>query len=116
VVAHAAADGPGAARPLYLYLAWHLTHSPLQAPARFLDPALAAVPGRQLYHGMARALDEGVGNVTAALRVAGMWPRTLLVWSADNGGPLVSTGRSGNNYPLRGGKVTHSHSVAYFRR
>lgn len=92
-------------QPLFIYLAWHLVHSPLEAPVRFLDPECSDNKDRQLYHGMVTALDEGIGNVTAALLHHGMYNNTLLIFSADNGGPLVTTGMSGNNYPLRGGKT-----------
>lgn len=92
-------------RPLFVYLAWHLVHSPLEAPSRFLDPSCSDNKDRQLYHGMVTAMDEGIGNVTAALRRAAMYDNTLIVFSADNGGPLVTTGESGNNFPLRGGKT-----------
>ena len=37
--------------------------------------------------GMVRSLDEGVGNVSAALSRAGMLEDTLLIFSTDNGKP-----------------------------
>jgi arylsulfatase B len=49
---------------------------------------------------MTTELDYGLGNLTAALRAAGMWDNTVLILVSDNGGPL---GHS-NNFPLRGGK------------
>lgn len=57
-------------------------------------------------NGMAAVADEVLGNVTSALRARGMWARTLLLHSSDNGAPagLLSSGHSGNNWPLRGGK------------
>jgi arylsulfatase A-like enzyme len=33
---------------------------------------------------MARALDEGMGNVTAALKRGSLWDEAIIVWSADN--------------------------------
>jgi arylsulfatase A-like enzyme len=54
---------------------------------------------------MVTALDDAIGNVTRALHDAEMYERTLLIFSSDNGGPLVTTGISGNNYPLKGGKT-----------
>ena len=95
----------GAAHPLFMYLAWHLVHAPLEVPTHYFDPKCADSPQRQLYHGMVTALDEGIGNVTSTLRQSGMYNRTLIIFSADNGGPLVTTGMSGNNYPLKGGKT-----------
>ncbi|KAI8515753.1 hypothetical protein Bbelb_065660 [Branchiostoma belcheri] len=52
---------------------------------------------------MVSAMDEAIGNVTMAMKRAGLWDNTLLIFTADNGGwPLFS----GNNFPLRGGKIT----------
>ena len=54
---------------------------------------------------MVSVVDEAVANVTAALKARpGMWARTLLVWTTDNGAP-VHVG--GSNHPLRGGKSTN---------
>ena len=104
--AHAAAHGAdGSSTPLFMYLAWHLVHSPLEVPTLYFDPRCADNHQRQLYHGMTTALDEGVGNVTQALRDTGMFENALIIFYADNGGPLVTTGMSGNNWPLRGGKT-----------
>ena len=99
-------EGTSDSKPLFMYLAWHLVHSPLEVPAQYLDPRCADSKNRQLYHGMATALDEGIGNVTRALRKHGMYNNTLIVFASDNGGPLVTTGLSGNNFPLKGGKTT----------
>ena len=107
---------PDDGTPLFLYLAHqavHVGNEPLashpeyaldQAPARYIEPyAWVADEHRRNLSAMVSALDESVANVTAALQAAGMWERTLLIFSTDNGGP-VSQGAS--NYPLRGGKGT----------
>lgn len=105
--AGAAAGGNAASayKPLFMYLAWHLVHSPLEVPPLYFDPKCEDNKNRQLYHGMVTALDQGVGNVTRALRNNGMLENSLIIFYADNGGPLVTTGLSGNNYPLKGGKT-----------
>jgi hypothetical protein len=53
---------------------------------------------------MARILDDGIGNVTAALKAADLWADTLMLFAADNGGWAADTGS--NNYPLKGSKVS----------
>jgi len=60
---------------------------------------------RQVYAAMVNYLDRVVGNVTSALKDAGMWDNTLVVFASDNGGPIQS-GQGANNAPLRGGKLT----------
>ena len=89
-----------------MYLAYTVTHAPEEAPARYVDLYPKKwVAGRRVYAGMASALDESVGNLTASLKALGMWDNTLLVFSSDNGGPSLVGGPSfANNYPLRGGK------------
>jgi arylsulfatase A-like enzyme len=74
----------GLAEPLFMYLAYTVTHSPEQAPAEYVDRYPADwVTGRRLYAGMASALDDSVGNITRTLKEVGMWPNTLLIFSSD---------------------------------
>ena len=56
------------------------------------------------YNCMARILDDGIGNVTAALKAGGVWDETLMLFAADNGGWNGNTGSS--NWPLKGSKVS----------
>ena len=51
---------------------------------------------------MLHVLDSSVANVTNSLRAADLWAQTLLIVSSDNGG----VGAQGNNFPLRGSKMT----------
>ena len=86
------------------YVPFQNTHSPFQVPARFENPARASRGNKRTYLGMGSCMDEGIGNITAALKARpGMWENTLLLFSADNGGEITT---GGNNYPLRGGKYT----------
>lgn len=101
--------------PLFLFYAFHLLHSPLQVPEAYLrriDHMLAEsgadsidTEGRRLYAAMTLYMDEAVGDVVQALKSKGMWDNTLIIFLADNGGPLYVPG-SGNNFPLKGGKYS----------
>ena len=92
-----------AASPLFMYLALHNTHAPLEAPWRFVQPyAHLNDTKREIFSGMLSYVDETVRNVTDALKKKGMWQNTLFVWTNDNGSP-ISVG--GSNHPLRGGNA-----------
>ena len=50
-------------------------------------------------------MDEGLGNVTRALRAKGMMDDIVIVFTTDNGGPTTTgDGVGAQNLPLRGGK------------
>ena len=103
--AAAAAGGrEGGIDPLFLYLAYTAPHTPLQAYAKYLD-ICKEVPNRhrRTFCAMMAQLDEGVGNVTRALRENRMWEDTVVVFSSDNGGSFMV---GGFNYMYRGGKST----------
>lgn len=82
-------------KPMFLYLAWQSVHSgdghgpTLQAPQSYIDSFNATVsePNRKILAGMIKSLDEGVRNVTEALKEAGIFNDTLIIFSTDNGGP-----------------------------
>lgn len=97
--------------PFFMYLAMQSVHGPYEAPKRFVDmyggsestnPHFIADEGRRTHQGMVTALDEAIGNVTAALKSNGLWDNTFIWFTTDNGGPLPTA----NNFPLRGGKFT----------
>ena len=107
--AGAAGAAAGAGLPLFLYLAYQGVHEPRQAPARYVAAAGGAIddPGRTVFAGMLSAVDEGVANVTAALKAANMYESTLFIVTTDNGGPTTEcSGVGQSNYPLRGSKCT----------
>ncbi len=74
--------------PLFMYLALHNTHAPVQAPARFVALYNSTDPLKNVFSAMVSVVDESVRNVTEALRAAGMWDNTLVVWTTDNGSPV----------------------------
>ena len=65
-----------------------------------MQPRRCAYDSRQLQQ--VPALDEAVGNITAALDANdAMWSKSVLVLVGDNGGQVYS---GDSNAPLRGGK------------
>jgi len=101
-----------------MYLPFQAVHSgnppstganPLEAPKKYTDrfPHITD-PNRKLFAGMVAALDDAVGNVTAALERRGILDNTIIIFSTDNGGP--ANGFDMNhacNWPLRGLKATY---------
>ena len=74
--------------PLFLYLGYQMTHTPLDPPSSWIGPS--AYPeynttNRLHFNAMARIMDSGIANVTAALKRTGLWDNTLLLFTADNG-------------------------------
>ena len=78
----------GADDKLFIYLAWHNTHTPLECPEEWMFPPLASWHNnnsqRNTYNCMARVLDDGIGNVTKALRAAQLWDETLMLFSVKS--------------------------------
>jgi arylsulfatase A-like enzyme len=79
-------------------------HWPYQVPDDYLKPYAELKGTRQKYAGMLAAMDEAVGQISAAIDEAGMRKNTLFIFSSDNGGP--NPGQITDNGPLRAGKGT----------
>jgi arylsulfatase A-like enzyme len=91
-------------KPLFLYLPFQSVHAPIEVPKRFEDMYQHIVnDNRRKFSGMVSAMDEAIGYVTQALTDNGLIEDTLFIFTSDNGGWPI---RGGNNYPLRGGKIT----------
>lgn len=104
-----------APQSLFMYLAFQAIHSPDQVPESYEVPFKDTIPDtpdgvgqhRRIVAGMVACLDEAVGNVTAALKAAGIFDETLIIFTTDNGGPAQGfNSNMASNWPLRGMKRT----------
>ena len=66
-------------QPMFMYLALHNTHAPIEAPDRFVSMYNFKDKKRNTFLAMVSVVDESVANVTRALKETGMWSNTLLV-------------------------------------
>ena len=96
--------GKDKAKPLFLYVPFNGVHSPMQAPESYTQPYAALKENRRKLAGMLSAVDEAIGQIVGALEKAGLRENTLIVFSADNGGP--NPGVLSDNGELRAGKGT----------
>jgi len=93
-------------QPLFMYLSYQAPHTPLEVPKRYSEAYEKNThwsKKRRQYAGMVAALDEGVENITRALKDQDLWENTILIYATDNGGDPYS---GADNYPLRGRKNT----------
>jgi arylsulfatase A-like enzyme len=95
-------------RPFFLYFATHDIHAPHLPNRRFIGTSQCGVRGDSIHE-----LDWTVGQVLGALDRLGLAENTLVVFTSDNGGSLVTGYEDGcekdanghsPNGPLRGGK------------
>jgi arylsulfatase A-like enzyme len=93
-----------AEKPLFLYVPFNGIHSPHQVPDSYTEPYKDLPKLRQTIAGMLSAVDEAIGQITAALDEKGLRQNTLIIFSSDNGGP--GPGNATMNSPLRAGKGT----------
>jgi arylsulfatase I/J len=76
-------------KPLFVYYAMHLLHSPLCAPRDILAKFdHIGDDDRKHVAAMLLMADDVVGRVVSALKRTGLWANTLLVWSTDNGAAI----------------------------
>lgn len=94
--------------PFFLYLAYNAPHFPIQPPDDWLARVRAREPAlderRAANVAFIEHLDDGIGQVVAAIEAAGIADDTIIVFSSDNGGALRYAQSNGR---LRGGKQDH---------
>eukprot|EP00729_Bicosta_minor_P015561 gene15561-25783_t len=95
--------------PLFLFYSPHIVHEPLQVPKYKYDEfEFIPFERRRRYHAMVSYMDDAIDDLVAAYKQNSLWENTLMVFSADNGGPIYRWGDPGaNNFPLRGGKASN---------
>ncbi|OEK07677.1 hypothetical protein A8C32_17005 [Flavivirga aquatica] len=92
-------------KPFFMYVAFNAPHAPLQPLAS--DERNAARPGKSIpnkskkYAGLVRGLDRNVGKIVSALKSAGKFNNTLIIFLSDNGGKNIE---GASNAPLQGVK------------
>lgn len=100
-------DGQSAEQPFLLSLHYSAPHWPWLTREDAEESRRIAGVGKHLdggcietYQTMIRQMDEGIGDVIAALERKGMLENTLIVFTSDNGGERFS-----NNWPFVGQKM-----------
>jgi arylsulfatase A-like enzyme len=102
-------------QPFFLYLPHFGVHSPHEAKqeliARFKDKPAAGGHHDPTYAAMIASVDESVGRVMATLKELNLDQKTLVIFTADNGGVggyqaagVKKANSITDNAPLRGGK------------
>ena len=95
---------PENGKPFFLYLAYNAVHTPLQAPEKYLSRfSKITDERRRTYAAMTGAMDDGIGQVLAAVKDAGIEKDTMIWFFSDNGGPPPNVAPT-DNTPLRGHK------------
>eukprot|EP00804_Cyclotella_cryptica_P015892 CCRYP_006381-RA/>CCRYP_006381-RA protein AED:0.26 eAED:0.26 QI:16/1/1/1/1/1/6/269/500 len=100
-----------ASRPLYHMHALQLMHLPMQYPKAYDDPDEAGKEKKPANNtdlrittrNAMRFVDDVFGNITQAIKDAGQWHNTIILFSSDNGGAIYLN-TANNNFPLRGSK------------
>ncbi|MFG1912909.1 sulfatase-like hydrolase/transferase [Kribbella sp. NPDC048928] len=72
-------------RPFFCYVPYNAPHYPMHAPPEYLERFAQLSPDRQTMCAMIAAMDDGVGEILAALERTGQRDNTIVVFSSDNG-------------------------------
>jgi arylsulfatase A-like enzyme len=92
-----------AEQPFLLLVTFNGVHTPLEAPAKYLERFPDIADRRhKTYAAMLSAVDENIGRVLAALHEKNLDRDTLVFFISDNGGPPQAN--TSSNRPLSGAK------------
>jgi arylsulfatase A-like enzyme len=98
-------------KPLFLHMAYHTVHTPIQAPASLikhykqkLEPGMTHQ--NAVFAAMHHVLDRSIGRILNRLNQNGMGDETAIILVSDNGGFVnkFDGKKVTNNAPLRSGK------------
>ena len=103
-------ESAAARRPFFLYVAQSMPHVPLAVSQRWRGTTSSA------YGDVIAELDDSVGQIRAALKIAGVAENTLIIFTSDNGPwnvmpdrmfgrDIVKPWDHGTTGPFRGGKA-----------
>ncbi|MCX6900951.1 MAG: sulfatase-like hydrolase/transferase [Verrucomicrobia bacterium] len=93
-------------KPFFLYLAYNAPHDPIQPPPEWFTKVQqresSADPKRQKLVALIEHMDSGIGKVLDTLDLLKLADNTLVIFTSDNGGLLLS---GANNGLWRSGKT-----------
>lgn len=98
------AVAPDNTRPFFIYLPYNDPHAPMdadptlvsQAPDISNAPPLANASNYQALWAKIKAVDNGVGDIMAALQANGIEENTIVIYLSDNGAVFNNGGDSGD--------------------
>ncbi|RAP78553.1 sulfatase-like hydrolase/transferase [Paenibacillus montanisoli] len=71
--------------PFFLYAAYNAPHYPMHAPQKYMNRYKHLPWDRQVMAAMISAVDDGVGEIVAALKRNGLYENSIIFFSSDNG-------------------------------
>ena len=69
--------------PLFLYIALHNTHAPVESPPEYYGMYDHNQSKQNMYYGQVTFVDHTVANITHMLRAKKLWENTLFIWTTD---------------------------------
>ena len=89
ILQHDPTSARGDEQGLFIFWAPHVIHTPLEVPQSYLEKFAHITDWRRRrYVAMVNYLDDSVGAVVDALKQRGLYERTVITFSSDNGGPI----------------------------